>query len=389
VSATSEAGAANAAQRRAIEQSGWGNTFRLWQPHNAAFWLGALVVVAGALTLAGLYAGLPAVYAPSAIGGVVVWALYCVPWFLFLRHKDRYEREPARLAGIGFVWGGLAATFGLAFPGNNALISLYGKLISPAWAASWGPAFSAPIIEESAKAAGIVLLIVMAPQLVRSAYDGLILGAFVGLGFQVVENWWYTVQGSAADLGENQTASVLQTVISRGIMTGLFTHALYSAVFGMGLVWLIGRPPGEPRRVGRGLAFILFAVLAHGMWDGAAVNGGGAPLLLVVALAEIVVIVVGERWAATRERAWMRDLMAPEVDRGTITPPELDALAGSYRDRRRFIKAARGHRSHHQARHVIHAAIDLAEEIARADGHDTPPVDFARQEVLRVRGAQR
>jgi type II secretory pathway component PulK len=85
----------------------------------------------------------------------------------------------------------------------------------------------------------------------------------------------------------------------------------------------------------------------------------------------------------------MRDLMAPEVDRGTITPPELDALAGSYRDRRRFIKAARGHRSHHQARHVIHAAIDLAEEIARADGHDTPPVDFARQEVLRVRGAQR
>jgi hypothetical protein len=81
----------------------------------------------------------------------------------------------------------------------------------------------------------------------------------------------------------------------------------------------------------------------------------------------------------------MHDLMAPEVVRGTITPAELAALAGSHRDRRRFVKAHRHHRDHHHARHVIHAGTDLAEAIARAGGEETAAVDFARREVLRAR----
>jgi RsiW-degrading membrane proteinase PrsW (M82 family) len=372
-----------AAQRTAAEESGWGRPFRLWQPHNAGFWVGGLLILAGAATLANLYGSLPQVYSVAAVGGFVIWALYCVPWVLFLRHKDRYEREPAKLAGIGFLWGGFAATFGLSFPGNNALLSIYGKVISPQWAATWGPAFTAPLVEESSKAAGIVLLIVMAPRLVRSAYDGLMLGAFVGLGFQVVENWWYTVEGARSDLGGNQAGTIIQTMVARGLMTGLFTHALYSAIMGMGIVWLIGRP-GEPRRPVRGLAFILFAVVSHGAWDAAGVLGL-VWLMLVAAVAEIAMIVIGERWASTRQRAWMHDLLAPEVARGTITADELEALAGRFRDRRHFIKAAKGHRNHQQARHVIHAALDLAEEVARSNGTESPRVEHARAEVVRLR----
>jgi len=166
-----------------------------------------------------------------------------------------------------------------------------------------------------------------------------------------------------------------------------YSHALYSALCGMGIVWLVGRPGGEPRRVGRGLLSVALAVVFHTCLDAFAVQGR-VLLLPILALVCVVVIIGGERWAARQERVWMHDLMAPEVDRGTITADELAALAGSHRDRRRFVKAAgHGHRHHHQARHVLHAATDLAEDIARAGGDETPEVAFSRQEVFRLRGA--
>jgi protease PrsW len=372
-------------QREAIRESGWGETFRLWQPHNPAFWVWAVGVAAGLLSFLQQLTSVSQVYVPAVVGGIVTWSLFLIPWIVFLRHKDRYEREPARLATAGFFWGGLAATFAIALPGNDAALGLYSKLVSPTFAATWGPPLTAPVVEESAKACGIVLLILLAPRLVRSAYDGLILGAFVGLGFQTFEDWLYTVQGAAQTLGQNQAWTVAQTFLLRGVFTGLFTHALYSALAGMGIIWLAGRP-NEPRRPLLGGALIASAVLGHGLWDAA--GTAGLPFLIIVTAAFLLVtIIFAERAAAARSRAWMRALLAPEVVRGTITSRELDALAGSYEDRQSFIKAAHGHASHHQARHVIHAALDLAEEIARGDGQETEAVAFARSEVERVRQA--
>jgi protease PrsW len=371
-----------AAQLVAIDQSGWGRSFRAWQPHNLAMWVGGFLVAVGALTLLHVWEEFPQVYAPAMFLGVLVWTLYCVPWLLFLHHKERYEREPARLALWGFLYGGLGAAFGIAFHANSAVLSLWGKAVSPGFAQTWGPALTAPFVEESAKAMGFVLLVVMAPRLIRSAYDGLVIGAFIGLGFQVLENWLYTVQGAADDLGTNQAATVAQTFVLRGVATGFYSHALYSALFCMGIVWLVGRPQ-EPRRVGRGLLFVLAAAVAHGSLD--AVTAVGPLLAIPVALVTILLLLAGERWAARQERVWMRDLMAPEVERGVITPAELDALAGSHRDRRRFVRAQRHHRDHRQARHVIHAGTDLAEQIALAGGADTDAVEHARHEVLRTR----
>jgi RsiW-degrading membrane proteinase PrsW (M82 family) len=347
-------------------------------------WVGAFLVFAGALTLVQVVGGFPQLYGPAMLLGVVVWALYCLPWLLFLHRKERYEREPARLALWGFLYGGLGATFAIAYHANTAVLSLWGKAVSPAFAESWGPALTAPFVEESAKAAGFVLLIVMAPRLVRTAFDGLIIGAFIGLGFQVFEDWLYTVQGTADDLGSNQAVTVMRTFVMRGILTGWYSHALYSALFCMGIVWLIGRPQ-EPRRVGRGVLFIAIAIAAHAALD--AVGAVGLLLAVPMSIVALVVVIGGERWAARQERDWMRDLMAPEVAQGTITSAELDALAGSHRGRRRFVRAHHHHRNHVHARHVLHAGTDLAEQLARDGGEETEAVAFARGEVLRVRNA--
>ena len=388
--ASVDSDALEAARLAAIEESGWGRPFKLFQPHNAAFWVYVLIVMAGALSFGRyLSAGLPA-YRQALIVAVVFVAIYTVPFWLFIRHNDRYEREPAKLALVGFVWGALAATFALALSANQAILDLYAKAFGQAWVHDWGPALTAPFVEELSKGAGIVLLIVLAPQLVRSAYDGLILGAFVGLGFEVLEDLFYAFNGAAAQFGANQTGEALTILALRGV-TGLFSHALYSAHIGMGLVWFLGRP-NEPRRRMRGLAFMLAAVLAHGSWDAAAALGRGTVAgSLLVALASAVygvaVLLIGVRWAATRERIWMRDLMAPELGGRDHAALELDALSGRRKERKAYIKAGKGYRNHRVARHVLHAATDLAEEIARAGGADNDRVLHARAELARVRGS--
>jgi protease PrsW len=92
----------------------------------------------------------------------------------------------------------------------------------------------------------------------------------------------------------------------------------------------------------------------------------------------LVVLYVAVRWAGTRERAFMRDIIAPEVAAGTITGAELDALAGQRKERRRALKAGGRRRE----KHVLEAARDLAS----GEGEDTPDVMHWRAEIARLRG---
>jgi L-2-hydroxyglutarate oxidase LhgO len=87
------------------------------------------------------------------------------------------------------------------------------------------------------------------------------------------------------------------------------------------------------------------------------------------------------------ECRWMRELMEPEVALGVLTQADVDALAGSRKERKAYVKAHKGHASHVHAKHVLHAAGDLAQQIAKDGGVETERVQFARAEVARVRNA--
>ena len=110
------------------------------------------------------------------------------------------HRATGRAAGDGFAWGGIAAPFWIALPANTALLEIWTKVGGTAFAADWAAGLTAPINEEWGKALGLVLLIGLAPRLVRSAYDGFIIGAFIGLGFQVFEDVLYVYNGAAQTL---------------------------------------------------------------------------------------------------------------------------------------------------------------------------------------------
>lgn len=369
---------------RAIEQSGWGEEFRFAQPHNMAFWVYCVLVVAGVVVLAGQVSIAVAAYSGALISGIVAFGLLAAAYLWFIHYEDRYTTVPRNLAVAGFVWGAVAAPGAFALLGNDAVMSLYAKGFGASFAFDWGAALAAPIDEELAKGAGVLLLLVLAPRLIRSPFDGLILGAFVGLGFQISEDISYAWIGAANAFGD--VGATWATIVAR-TLASIPSHWMYTAIFGAGLVWFIGRPE-VPARKGLGAGLMLTAILMHGLWDASAAITGNSVFGWIVPAAVAAVLISVFVWIYDNtepiERGWMHELMAPEVALGVVTPAELDALAGSRSTRRSYLRSQRNRRA---AEHVLDAETQLAHQIARDGGADTAEVQRAREAVARVRQA--
>ena len=313
----------------AVDAAGWGTPVDIWQPHNPAFWLYVGALILGVMHFATQVTNLSHQLMPAIVTSAIMWSLYVLPWVWFIHHKDRFGRETRRLAVIGFVWGGLIATFVMALPGNAAMLSILSKLFDSQFAQSWGPAIVAPLVEESSKGVGVVILILLASRHVRTSYDGFILGAFVGLGFQVFEDWMYGVNASATAFGFDQVHNSIATFLARGLLAGLVSHALYTALVGAGIgAWVQSRGQPLGARLPGTVGPIAAALLLHSMWDYGAFTGFTIVVILTGISAIILVVIIG-RWTNRQLRPWMSDLLAPEVASGLISDDELTAMVGS------------------------------------------------------------
>jgi protease PrsW len=375
-------------RRDAIAVSGWGAPFRFVQPHNACFWMYLVLAVAGLWTLVPMFAATAGVYAEANAAAIGTSAVFAAVFLFFLHRADRWEHTPGRLALAAFVIGGIGSTFAIALPGNAALMSLYAKTFGQAWAQDWQAGLTAPFVEETAKGAAFLLLLGLAPVVIRTVYDGLIVGAYTGLGFQVFEDALYGQNSAAEHFGTDQAQSVLATFAARAI-TGIASHALYTALFAAGLIYLIGTV-AQPRRVGRGLLLMLAAIVIHGVWDSAGALAGGTILvfliMIVTTVVAVVLLFVALRLGGRRERMFMGAVLAPELTNGTITEPELHAVTGHRRDRRAALRRrTRGQTSRHREKHVLQAIRDLAEDLSRSGGQDCPDVEHSRTEIARLR----
>lgn len=370
---------------RAIEQSGWGARFRLVQWRNAAFWVFVFGMVAGTVELLRLYGPQLGPYGVGIGSGVLLFGVYLIPWLFLLAHHNRHTALPPTLLLVAFLWGAVPATYLMGLPANTAIMALYGKLFGSAWVHDFAAGFTAPFTEETSKASALVLLLGLAPRLVRSPYDGLIVGAFAGLGLQISEDVLYSFNAAVSADGVDQVGAAWSMFVARA-GAGIVSHALFSAVFCSGVMWILGR--GVRRHPVRGALMVLAAMTAHSVWDNAgAYAGSWSPLLLLAtAVAELVLLWYTFRVAAPPERAWTRAILAPEVGHGTLYPAELDAVTG---DRRAFLRSLHGPGQKKAGRHVISAAHDLAQALARAGGHDSAEVVHARAEIARIRAPGR
>ncbi len=378
-----------AARDAAIERTGWGNRFHPWQPRNACFWVYVAVVGYGLWYAFGLVDSQVRVYGPALAAASVIFAVYGLLFWWFTARIDRYSRQPVGLGVAAFVWGAFGATWTIAINGNTSLMNLYQKLLGQDFVLDWGPGLTAPFFEELGKGAGVLLLLYLAPRVVRTAYDGFILGAFCGLGFEILEDILYALQSAPDEFGSHQLRTSLSTVLLR-LLTGFSSHILYSAVFGAGLIYLLGTP-GQRRRPARGLLLMLLAMVLHFLWDStsALAQGNGTVLLALligITLVAFAIVITVFQITVRPERSAMRAVMAPEVESGVLGADELAALSGGWAQRRRY-RAGGGRPDRRRREHRLEAAHDLADQLAASGGTETDRVRFTRAELGRYAAA--
>lgn len=371
---------------RALEASAWGEPFHFFQPRNLCFWVYVGMLAYGVVSMVPTIARVSHFSSDAVTVAFLLNGLLGVAWWLWFHHIDRWERQPFSLLLAGFAWGGIPATFAVAITGNGALMSLWSKWFGQDWAGHWQAALTAPFVEETSKFAGFVLLMALAPRLVRTVNDGLIIGAFIGLGFQVFEDVTYAFNGSVDNFGTDPVGGAVGTAWLR-IATGFVSHPLYTALCCAGLVYLIGAV-SQPRRVGRGLAFIAAGMFTHGLWDSVGAFAGSASAVLLdlggAAVFGLVVLWVAFKVARPVEHSFARDILAPEVEAGLLDPEQVEAALTRHA-RKAYVHGGADHHARRERKHLTHAVRDLVHELADAKGADSEGVVHARAEVARFR----
>ncbi len=231
---------------------------------NPFFWvlelaLGAILVVL--ILLFALYEVRPDIgWLIFLIGGVA--AIFMPVVFLVIGWlADYYEREPFRFILGMFMWGVMATFFAFFI---NTTFSLFSGLVLSAGLASFLLAvFIAPVVEEVAKGAGVLIL--SGHHEYDNAFDGIIFGFAIGMGFAFVENWLYFATNASpvavGGLGE-WTYNILYRSFLCSLAHGCFTGAT-GGVIGLVKGW----------RKNRGFEILGFfiglpiAIFLHGIFN--------------------------------------------------------------------------------------------------------------------------
>jgi RsiW-degrading membrane proteinase PrsW (M82 family) len=169
-----------------------------------------------------------------ALAGSCVLSLVplAVLWWL-----DRRERESPWLFAIAFLWGGVIASW-LSMPLNTLILigvdqwvaqhPEITQMLGADASRMIGAPIAAPLVEESAKGVGLVLLFLLLRAEFDNMRDGFVYGALVGAGFNWVESALYIAQGYE-QFGDAPWGLQLG---ARYALFGLGGHVLFSGLFG-------------------------------------------------------------------------------------------------------------------------------------------------------------
>ena len=156
-------------------------------------------------------------------------------YFLIIRGSDRYEPEPFWLLSVAFFWGAVVSTLtALVFNevGEGAIRASLGAGQAALVDASTA-SFVAPLVEESSKGFGLLVLWAISSLWVKEidgALDGAIYGGVIGLGFTMTEDVLYISSAGAQHGGQ----AFFQVFVLRTVMAGL-GHASFTAMTGLGV----------------------------------------------------------------------------------------------------------------------------------------------------------
>ncbi|BCJ34383.1 hypothetical protein Athai_18860 [Actinocatenispora thailandica] len=294
----------------------------LWQPRNWTYWVYLALLVVAFFSLLSAFQPLQ-VLAPAAAAtavganlalGVVVGLV--VVWLSVI------HRPPTTLAVAAVAWGGIIAV-AIAFYVNDNLLASLSTTLGAQTANDWGAAIAGPSNEEWLKAVGTLAVIGIGIRWVSRPIHGLFIGAWCGLGFQVVEDISYAMNGALNDPSSDATG-LAQILGVRGILGLLPSHWVFAACSGYGIGYaLLRRDRPLPVRVLFAVGMFAVAWSMHFLWNSPLITGQLEPMIGM--LVKVVVILAGffvvYRLAMRAEWRWYRHVVA--------TDPALAGAAGA------------------------------------------------------------
>ncbi|MFB7913880.1 PrsW family intramembrane metalloprotease [Streptomyces sp. NPDC056061] len=263
------------------------------------------------------------------------------------RWLDRVDPAPWRNLLFAFAWGAFAA----------ALIALTANSFATRWIATADPSNAdtlgatviAPVVEESAKAAAVLLVFLFRRREFNGIVDGVVVAGFTASGFAFTENILYlgNAFGEDQQIGTSGVVSVTAaTFFVRAVMSP-FAHPLFTVLTGIGFgLAAVSARRHRVRRVGWPLLGLVLAMGMHALWNGSASSSYG-PYGFYAVYGVFMVPVFGlvtwlAIWSRQRELRTLGAELPAYAAAGWLTPAEPLALS-SMRARGLARDAARRH----------------------------------------------
>lgn len=186
------------------------------------------------------------------------------------RWLERVEPGPWRNLLFAFAWGACAAALVAIIANSFATHWIATATADPAGAESLGATVVAPVVEESAKAAAVLLIFLFRRRDFTGLVDGAVVAGFTATGFAFTENILYlgNAFGEDRDFGQSGFATYTVATFFVRIVMSPFAHPLFTVMTGMGFGLAALAPPQRKlRRLALPLLGLLLAMGMHALWN--------------------------------------------------------------------------------------------------------------------------
>jgi RsiW-degrading membrane proteinase PrsW (M82 family) len=240
---------------------------------------------------------------------------------------DRFEAEPLWMLSVCFIWGTTAAAL-ISLVANQELVALLNQHQQLFDARTLSLMIVAPVVEELAKGAILLILFIWKHHEFDGVLDGIIYATMVSLGFAMTENIVYYARA----MMEYGQAGITNAVILRGMIFP-FMHPLFTSFLGIGLGMAAVSRHAFTRQAAPAIGLTL-AIVLHMLWNVSTLHNGyfvaGYLFVSVPVMMGIVMLIFQ---SLRGESKVILEHLRQEVEKGQITPAEHHRLG---RIRKRF-----------------------------------------------------
>ncbi|MFJ1550507.1 PrsW family intramembrane metalloprotease [Streptomyces sp. NPDC088246] len=248
------------------------------------------------------------------------------------RWLDRVEPAPWRNLLFSFAWGAFAAALVAIIANSFATRWIATATADPSDADTLGATVIAPVVEESAKAAAVLLIFLFRRREFNGIVDGVVIAGFTASGFAFTENILYlgTAFGEDQQIGTSGVVSMTAaTFFVRAVMSP-FAHPLFTVLTGIGFgLAAVSARHRRIRRIALPLLGLVLAMGMHALWNGSASLGPygfyavyGVFMVPVFGLVTWLAI-----WSRRRELRTLSAELPAYAAAGWLTPAEPLALS--------------------------------------------------------------